>query len=257
MSTDNQTKINRLLSQTPEGVVLVTPWLEELGYSAELLKRYKKSGWFKSLGGGALVRNGQNPDYLGGVYALQHQLGLSIHPGGATALALTGKAHFLEMDNAPIILFGDPRENLPLWFKRTDWEAQVKYHASNFIPPGLGMVTHDTGRFSVEISGQARAVMEYLYESKDAQSIVHAYELMEGLNTIRPTQAQQLLEQCRSIRVKRLFLFLADKAGHSWFSYLDISKINCGAGKRSLVKGGSYNRDYQITVPDALVGNAK
>lgn len=43
------------------------------------------------------------------------------------------------------------------------------------------------------------------------------FELMEGLNNLRPNQVQDLLEKCESVKVKRLFLYLAEKAGHEWF----------------------------------------
>ena len=57
--------------------MLTSAWLVEQGYSLDLQKRYKKSLWFDSIGTGALIRRGDTVDYLGGVYALQTQLGLS------------------------------------------------------------------------------------------------------------------------------------------------------------------------------------
>ena len=81
----------------PSGVVFVSSWLIVEGYSFELQKHYKKSRWFDSIGSGALVRYEDQVDYLGGIYALQTQLGLSVHPGAKTALSLQGKAHYLEM----------------------------------------------------------------------------------------------------------------------------------------------------------------
>jgi hypothetical protein len=75
---------------------------------------------------------------------------------------------------------------------------------------------------------------------------------MESLSALQPELVQELLEQCRSIKAKRLFLFLADKAGHSWFKYLDISKIQLGKGKRSIVHKGVLIPKYQITIPENL-----
>ena len=42
MSAGKPTKINRLLQQTPFGVVLASSWLREQGYSPELIRNYKK-----------------------------------------------------------------------------------------------------------------------------------------------------------------------------------------------------------------------
>jgi hypothetical protein len=75
---------------------------------------------------------------------------------------------------------------------------------------------------------------------------------MEGLNNLRPLQVQKLLEACESIKVKRLFVFMAEKAGHAWFKHVDLSKVNLGSGKRSIVIGGQLDPKYQITLPKEL-----
>ena len=45
---------------------------------------------------------------------------------------------------------------------------------------------------------------------------------------------------------------MAEKLNHPWLKFLDLSKVDLGKGKRSLVKGGVYISKYQITVPIAL-----
>ena len=97
MNTVRESKLNALLGAQPSGVVLCTSWLVSQGYSLDLQKQYKKSHWFDAIGTGALIRHGDQVDYLGGVYALQTQLGLSVHPAAKTALSLQGKAHYLEL----------------------------------------------------------------------------------------------------------------------------------------------------------------
>jgi len=47
-------------------------------------------------------------------------------------------------------------------------------------------------------------------------------------------------------------MYLAEKAGHEWFKYLDLNKIDLGKGKRSIVKQGVYVPKYKITVPKEL-----
>jgi hypothetical protein len=76
---------------------------------------------------------------------------------------------------------------------------------------------------------------------------------MQGLTTLRPKLLQQLLEQCNSIKVKRLFLYMATKAGHDWKNRLDLGKLDLGSGDRSITKGGAYNAQFGITVPEELV----
>lgn len=252
MSTEIESKINRLLSSQPSGVVLSSAWLRDQGYSLDLQKRYKKSRWFESIGTGALVRTGEDVDYLGGIYALQLQLGRSVHPGAKTALSLLGKAHYLELSTQKVTLFGAPGEGLPLWFKNRDWGLVLDYHRSGFLPPDLGVVEFEHKGFSIKISGAARAILECIVLAPEKQSLLECFELMEGLNNLRPSLVQSLLERCGSIKAKRVFLYLAEKAGHDWFNYLDLKKIALGKGKRSVVKKGAYVSKYQITVPKEL-----
>ena len=94
MSIETQSKINRLLSSQPSGVVLQSNWLAAHGYSHGLQQRYRESRWLESIGQGAMIRAGDKVSYEGAIYALQEQTGSTIHPGGKTALAYLGKTHY-------------------------------------------------------------------------------------------------------------------------------------------------------------------
>lgn len=252
MTTEKKSKINTLLSSLPPGIALTSTWLTKQGYGLDLQKQYKKSQWFNSIGTGALIRDGDRVDYLGGIYALQSQLGLSIHPGAKTALSLQGKAHYLALAENKVILFGTLGEKLPMWFDKHDWGISIGCKLSSFLPPELGLVEIEHKSFSVKVSSPARAIMECLHLAPKSQPLLEAYELMEGLNNLRPASVQKLLESCSSVKVKRLFLYMADKAGHEWLSYINMKKIDLGAGKRSIVEGGIYIPEYRITVPKEL-----
>ncbi|NRP14372.1 type IV toxin-antitoxin system AbiEi family antitoxin [Marinobacterium sp. xm-a-152] len=252
MNTDNRSKLNRLLTSQPDGVVIASAWLTTQGYSLDLQKQYRKSRWFDSIGRGALVRHNDCVSYLGAIYALQTQLNLSVHLGGRTALTLQGKAHYLELALDEVRLFGRVGETLPSWFQKYDWGVRPQYTRSDFLPPSIGLIEHTYEGFSVKISSAVRAILECLYLAPAEQSLLEVYELMEGLNNLRPSRVQELLESCTSVKVKRLFLYLADKAGHEWFNHLNVEKIDLGKGKRALVNEGVYVPKYQITVPPEL-----
>ncbi len=252
MSTENESKLNHLLSTQPLGVVLSSAWLADQGYSLDLQKRYKRSRWFDSIGTGALIRHGDQVDYLGGIYALQAQLGLSIHPAAKTALSIQGKAHYLELATKSVQLFGGTEDSLPLWFKKRDWGVNVACKLTSFLPPDIGLVEIGHKSFKVKVSNPARAIMECLYLAPKSQPLLEVFELMEGLNNLRPASVQALLEGCTSVKVKRLFLYLADKAGHEWLSHINLDKIDLGSGKRAIVNDGVYVSKYQITVPKEL-----
>lgn len=252
MSSSNPTKINQLLQKVPAGVVLSSNWLSNRGYSPELIRNYKKSKWLESLANGALIRYNDQVDYLGAVYTLQHQLGLTVHPSAKTALGLLGRTHYLEISKQVVYLFGNEKEVLPTWFKKHNWEYQIEFFTSSFLPRELGMTAFNHKNFDIKISSPARAMMECLYLVSKKMNLMECYEIMEGLNNLIPAQVQELLEKCTSVKVKRLFLYLAEKSDHGWLNYLDKEKIDLGKGKRSFVKQGVYIPKYQITVPKEL-----
>ncbi len=196
-----------------------------------------------------MIRAGDQVGYEGGIYALQNQTGSSVHPGGRTGLSLLGKAHYLELEMKKAVLFGNKGEKLPAWFQKHNWGVAVEYYQSSFLPPDIGLTEVELKNFSIKVSGAARAMMECLYLTPKKQDISECYELMEGLNNLKPDHVRALLEKCRSVKVKRLFLYLAEKAGHGWFQYLNPNSIDLGRGKRSIVGNGVYVDKYQITVP--------
>lgn len=252
MSTDKRIKINQLLSTHPTGIVYLTSSLAKQGYSLDLQKRYRNSDWLTSIGTGAMIRSGDNVGYEGAIYALQEQAGLFIHPAGKTALSLLGKAHYLELSPKKVTVFGGKDEKLPAWCKTHDWGIKLDYYSSSFLPNDIGLVEIELKTFSIKVSSAARAMLECLFLAPKNQELVECYQLMEGLNNLRPNLVQNLLESCTSIKVKRLFLYLAEKADHSWVKHLNLEKIDLGSGKRSIVKNGVYNSKYKITVPAAL-----
>ena len=187
----------------------------------------------------------------GGLYAIQAQLGLKIHVAARTALEMQGFAHFVPLGNPPITLFGEPGERLPSWFRNHDWGAPVNYVQTNLFPPTCDntLRKREVGTFAILVSSPERAIMEELYLVRERHSLEGGRLLMEGLTTLRPSHVQELLEKCTSVKVKRLFMALAEQSNHSWVKRVDLSKIDFGEGKRVLIKGGRLHPKYQITLP--------
>ena len=119
-------------------------------------------------------------------------------------------------------------------------------------PIHAGMTLHrDTqDRYPLTVSTLERALLELLDQLPDHESFHQVDVLFEGLNNLSPRRMQGLLESCRSIKVKRLFFFFADRHPHSWTDRLDRGRIDLGKGKRQLVPAGRYVSAYAITVPE-------
>jgi hypothetical protein len=88
-----------------------------------------------------------------------------------------------------------------------------------------------------------------LYTVKDQSSFKFASETFQGLLNLRPAVMQARLESCRSVKVKRLALFLGEHFNHPRYSKLVKALVRLGAGKRQVVKGGVYSPEFMITVP--------
>jgi hypothetical protein len=248
MSVFLQNKINQLLISTPAGVVMLSRSLERQGYSYSLQKRYVQSNWLQSIGHGAYIRFGDQVDIFGGLYALQ-QTSSTPHIGGRTALNLQGHGQYLDLGNSNIVLFSETGNQLPKWFRDYTWGHIHSFFTSTFLPKDIGLKAHNIKSFSVPISSPARAILECLYLAPNHQELSECYEIMESLNNLHPLTVQSLLENCSSIKVKRLFLFLAEHFGHAWFRYINVDSVELGKGKRSIISKGRYDSKYKITVP--------
>ncbi len=245
-------KINQVLRKWPKGTVATQAWLTEQGVSSKLAGWHVGSGWLARFGPRAFIQPEDRVDWRGGLYALQSQLGLTVHIGGVTALELQGRSHFIPLgERKRVILISDRPEQLPAWFRNHQWQDDIRHRCVSLFAsvPREAATKLDCGGFEVAMSSAERAMMEQIHLSGNQDEIVHVLQLMEGLTTLRPKIAQQLLENCSSARVKRVFLWSAETAGHAWFDRLDLSRIDLGRGMRQIYKGGRLNRKYGITVP--------
>lgn len=249
MSTVKETNLKQLLSNTPANIILTSKYLAKLGFSYDLQKRYERSGWLERLYEGAYSKLGEKVELSGAIYALQKQLNLSIHPAGISAL----NDYYNVRHNVPFNrkqqLIGTRGEKLPKWFTSI-YSDRTELSLTTFLPEKLGLVEQNTGDFSIKIPTLERAVLEMLYFIPEKVTLNEGYQIIESLTTIKPKEFQMLLENCTSIKVKRLFLYMAEKVGFNWFNRLDLSKIDLGKGAREITKGGKHDRKYNIIIGD-------
>jgi hypothetical protein len=250
----NQTKISKLMQDSPKGLVLLSSWLVSKGYSYELQQRYRKGGWLKSIGKGAMLKSGDPSMLSGALSALQSQVNVNIHIGGRSALELQGNTHYLQLSFPETTLFVPGRTELPPWFINNKWDSDYKVFKICILNDDmLGLTIYRDGEIEMNISNPVRAMLECIALTPTEFSLNEAFELMEGLSTLRPKQVQELLENCKSIKVKRLFLYFAERAGHSWFKYIDQTKIDLGSGNRSITPNGILVPKYSLVLPKDLV----
>ena len=253
MSRQNGSIINHLLKNWPKSTVAVYSWLKGKGVYRQLAETYFRGGWIERVGQGAFKRAGENIEWTGGLYTLQTQLGMSVHPAGRTALELQGLAHYLpaSLKQQRVVLFGSEKQKLPAWFKNYNWGTNLRYVMTGLFTAYIiqGLTKYNTGYYEITISSPERAALEFCYDVPIRESFDELDQIMSGLTTLRPRMLQELLEACTSIKAKRLFMYLAEKHAHVWVGKLDPGKIDFGIGKRSLCVGGHYDSKYKIVVP--------
>ena len=245
------TQLNKLIARWPKGTVFTLTALKKEGYYMQLMDRYKKGQWIESIGFGAYKRYQDQIDWFGGVYALQHQLLYKIHAGGKTSLQLHGYAHYLSEYMVSCYLFSEQRHLLPKWFKNYNWDVTIIFKLGQLFNQkfDIGFTDYAHKEFSIKISAPERAILEMLYLVPGTFGFDESYRIMENLTTLRPAVVQELLENCYSIKTKRLFMYMAEKAGHSWLDRVNTDHVDFGSGKRAVVENGVLDKKYNITVP--------
>ena len=249
MDTQGGTNIKSLLKRHPRNTVLTAGQMLAYGISRELQRSFFRSGWLKRIGPGAYTVLDEAVSLDGALHALQASLGQSVHLGGYTALSERyGKTHNLSLERVSE-LFAGRGEKLPSWF-RSNYGSGCLVAFSSFLPAKLGLVDFDAGGFSVKISTLERAMLEMLYLVPARHTLREAYQILELLTSVKPVVVQELLERCSSVKVKRLFLYMCERADHAWLKRIDPSLVTMGSGLREIEKGGKLVKKYGIVVGD-------
>jgi len=252
MSRENRDKLNHLLARWPDGVVMTAHWLVKHGYSFQLIEKYARYGWIKRIGQGAYTKFNDLGSWVGGVHALQEQLCLPVHVGGISALEINGFAQYLPLGDAQrnsITLYNTTEKRIKpsKWF--LDAFTNCTFLQKNLFEKEVGLDKKEIDKIVVMVSAPERAILEVLSIVPTSFDYAHVYDLIENLQLLKPELMQELLQQCLSIKVKRLFIYLADKQQLPCFKYLNVNLIDLGKGKRVIKPGGEYIAKYELSVP--------
>jgi hypothetical protein len=267
MAGQSQTKLNTLLSDLRDGWLVPSSWLAARGYTRSLLGYYVQRGWLQSPARGVFLRAGGRPSWQTVVYSLQQLADLALHVGGRRALSLQGQDHYLAMQPAAVTLYG--AATLPSWVHQLDLpetftaspDARLGLPAlskgllhdpEHLRQAGLTQVPGDRPDCPLVISLPERAILELLLGVPNVSSAGEADAVLQGLSRLRPDLTSSLLRQCASVKVKRLFLALAERHDHAWFAHLDLAGVDLGSGKRMLRPGERMHAKYQISLPKDL-----
>ncbi|WP_321438492.1 type IV toxin-antitoxin system AbiEi family antitoxin domain-containing protein [uncultured Bacteroides sp.] len=251
MGVELKNKLNQLLLKKNPGGLYFSVWLKKNGYSDQLLKKYRESAWFSALSGGVMYRTGDKLQSFAVLNSYNEQINKNFYIAAHSALELSGFNHYVPMGK-PLLVIGHPKKQfVPSWMKKVDLDRTLKFFSTEtFSKPQLSTFSNEYPQLMASIPEQA--FLECLLLAPKQYSFMDLFYIMEQLTTLRPEILQLLLENADNIKVKRIFLYMAEKAGHYWFDSLDINKMNLGSGKHKLTEKGVYVSKYKITIPKDL-----
>lgn len=257
-------------SKLPYGLIASRSWLTSQGVERHTIDNWLKSGQLVSVARGVFKRPESDLTWQVVVSSLQH-MGLRLAPGGLTALAMHGMTHYLSpLEPSKVHLYGE--DQLPAWVNRLSIQTTFIRHMGLMKTTGdldkslaptwnAELVPYGTGRHQMQISSPELAILEALLNVPSHLSFEHADQLMQGMPTLSPQRLTRTLEGSKNVKVKRLFLWLAERNHSPWLKRIDQQKFSIeggqlGSGKRVIAKGGKLDRKYLITVPsEMLVGS--
>ena len=250
MSLECQSKLNRLLVIGKKNGLFFSEWLRKNGYSDQLIRRYRQSGWLATLDKGVMYRTGDTLSSFAALSCYNEQLHKKVRVAAHSALELFGFNNYVPMGK-PTLMVAYHNSNIPKWMTNDSFDRKFKPFSTKMIEVSQTSIVQIEG-VDVLVSSPEQAFMECLLLTPEQYSYMDLYYIMEQLTSLRADVVQTLLENINNQRVKRVFLYMAEKAGHYWFDILNIDKINLGTSKQQLVENGVYIKKYRITVPKEL-----
>jgi hypothetical protein len=245
----------------PYGMIATKQWLLSMGLSVHSIDNALKSKKLDLQATGVYARTGVPITWQGVVSSLQKMSEQTVNVGGLTALELLGYGQYLS-DNKLKTIRLYSISKLPTWLKRLKLPVIFEWHGTKTLwTPGAIVNEYDTMEHSwrddlpsLKLSCPEKAILEVLMDLPETISFEHADQLMQGMTSLSPKKLMGLLHVCSNVKAKRLFFWLADRAGYAWVKKLDYRDFNLGQGKRVIAPKGQLDKKYLITVPKNLYG---
>ncbi|MCM8885066.1 MAG: type IV toxin-antitoxin system AbiEi family antitoxin [Candidatus Thiodiazotropha sp.] len=255
----NAQQLDQLL---PYGMVATRQWLLAQGVSPHALDNALKSRRVQKQGVGVYSRAESPSGWQAVACSLQRMSMSPVLVGGVSALQLLGFGHYLSSGVIrKVDLYGNGK--MPGWLSRVPVKASFLWHRNQSVWPDYIVESQAYQKShtwrddlpSIQLSCAEKAYLELLAELPDGVSFDYANELMQGMNSLSPRKLDELLKACKSVKVKRLFFWMADRHNYPWFRKLNKDEYDLGRGKRLIARSGKLDKSYLITVPEHLYGS--
>lgn len=139
----------------------------------------------------------------------------------------------------------------PKWTASDSFDMKIVPFSTDVFTSPL-IIPHKDSGMTLQISSPEQAFAECLHLVPKYYNYMDLYYIMEMLTALDPRKVETVLANTASQRVKRMYLYMAQKAGHYWFDMLDLPKLSLTTSKLQLAIGGVYIPKYRITIPKEL-----
>jgi len=204
----------------PYGTIASRTWLLDQGVQEHTLKNYLRSKKLHSLKSGFYLWSEFQPKWQAIVASLDKVSSSHLHVGGVTALQIQGGAqyiHFKKGAQCELYSQNAIAERVKAFLNSLN-DIEFTFHTTGTLwndemPIDLGLKKWKDPAWDEDflISTPERAILEILHTLPKNISFSHADELFQGLTTLSPRRLTELLFYCRSVKVKRLFFWFADR----------------------------------------------
>lgn len=197
-----------------------------------------------------MFRHNDKLSALAAVHSFNSQTGKTMRIAAHSALELHGFSHYIPMGKPKLMVSFDP-------MRPNEWALSDKFDMT-IVPFSTGIFKNPStqllkkGNLELIVSTPEQAFLECLHLVPTHYNYMDLYYLMEQMTSLDPIGVQKALENTSSQRVKRMFVYMTEKAGHYWFDMLDMDSLGITKSKLQLTENGTYISKYKITVPKDL-----
>ena len=135
---------------------------------------------------------------------------------------------------------------------RPTWENRMSRTDKAFMEASFTRKSWGVRDWPLLVSTPERAMLETIDQlpgDGDFDTFDFVDKFIEGPREINTDHMNTLLTRCGSVKVKRMFLWFAERHNHEWLKSIDISAINLGSGKHRFYKNGRMHAKYNIAMP--------